>query len=110
MSTSESKSITTDNIYEALCITVDFLDSISCTYFLSGGTLLGALREEDIISHDKDFDLDCFEEDRNKILTNAKLLETYQITISEKKSTGLRFSFGRGSKCGVRRVLSLYQI
>lgn len=86
---------TTDQVFAVLCATADFLESIQCPYFLSGGTLLGALREQDIIAHDKDFDLDCFSEDRDRILAASHLLAAHDLTITAKEASGYEYPSGK---------------
>jgi hypothetical protein len=93
--TSEAKN--PDEVFAALCATVDFLDSIHCKYFLAGGTLLGALRGQDIIPHDADFDVDCFEEDRQTILDASNLLKHPDLAITVKQATGYEFPSGEVS-------------
>jgi hypothetical protein len=75
-----------DIIYEALCRTCDILDTLGCKYFISGGTLLGAKREGDLIAHDSDFDLDCLSEEKSLILGAEELFEKQGLKIIEKMS------------------------
>eukprot|EP00933_Yihiella_yeosuensis_P039614 TRINITY_DN3369_c0_g1_i1.p1 TRINITY_DN3369_c0_g1~~TRINITY_DN3369_c0_g1_i1.p1 ORF type:complete len:294 (-),score=53.61 TRINITY_DN3369_c0_g1_i1:157-1038(-) len=49
--------------------TVERLDKASVPYWITGGTLLGALRHRGFIPHDDDVDLECFESDLTKIKT-----------------------------------------
>lgn len=44
------------------------LESHGISYFLAGGTLLGAVRDGNLIAHDYDFDIDCLMDDRERIL------------------------------------------
>lgn len=51
---------TADDIFDLLLKVCNLLESIDIRYTLSSGTLLGALRENDIIPWDTDFDIDVF--------------------------------------------------
>lgn len=73
-----------DIIYTALCNTCDILEQLSCRYFISGGTLLGARRDGDIIAHDVDFDIDCLAEDEKCILDAADLFMLRGLKIERK--------------------------
>jgi len=95
MSAQASKEKSADEVFAALCATTDFLDSIGCPYFLSGGTLLGALRDQDIIAHDKDFDIDCFAEDRDRILEASRLQDVHGIVIRVKEAGGYEYPSGK---------------
>ena len=58
-----------DEIYESLCICTDILTDASIPYFLSGGTLLGSVRDGDLIEGDTDWDVNCFSDDIGRILS-----------------------------------------
>lgn len=45
----------------------EVLSEANIPYWMTGGTLLGALRHEGFIPHDDDVDLECFEEDTPRI-------------------------------------------
>lgn len=60
-----NKSIASEN----LCLLKKILDDNSIKFQLSAGTLLGAIREGDFISHDEDIDLAFEEEYRFKVLS-----------------------------------------
>jgi hypothetical protein len=57
-----------DNLFSMLSRVAAILEKHQIRHFLSNGTLLGAVRENDFIPGDTDWDLDCFLEDRAKIL------------------------------------------
>lgn len=75
-----------DRVCEALFLTCDVLEEISCRYFLAGGTLLGAMREGDLIAHDVDFDLDCLAEDESRVLESFPLFEQRGLAVRRKFS------------------------
>jgi hypothetical protein len=50
--------------FRDLCRTLEAHD---IPYFLAGGTLLGAVRDGDLIAHDRDFDIDCLTDDLDKL-------------------------------------------
>lgn len=60
-----------------LRITTDLFDKYNIKYFIDGGTLLGAVRHNDIIPHDDDIDLGIFDNDWHKL---SKLEELTKIT------------------------------
>jgi len=71
-------------VFDTLSKVTEVLEDVGCQYFLAGGTLLGAVRDGQIIPHDRDFDIDCFAEDRRLILSqNSKFLE-FGIQVKEK--------------------------
>lgn len=76
----------TDILYTALCSTCDVLEEINCSYFLAGGTLLGAKRAGDLIPHDIDFDLDCLSKDEEKILNAQDLFAQKGLSIRRQMS------------------------
>lgn len=80
------KPIDIDTLYDALCKTCDVLEELSCDYFLTGGTLLGARRAGDLIAHDMDFDLDCLVEHEQTILGAEALFAAKGLTIRKKLS------------------------
>lgn len=86
----EATKITTDLLFEALCLTCDALDELGCRYFLAGGTLLGARREGDLIAHDIDFDLDCLVEDEQRILSNRQAFASRGLDVEKQMSTAPR--------------------
>lgn len=63
--------------FENLLIFKKILDINAIPFMLSYGTLLGAVRENDFITHDEDIDLSIKEEYRNQFLTTLKELYRY---------------------------------
>ena len=59
-----NKEIATEN----LLLLKDFLETRGMSFGLIAGTLLGAVREHDFISHDEDIDLSFLEEQKNDLL------------------------------------------
>ena len=57
-----------DDIFAMLCRMTEILERHNIRYWICGGTLLGAIRENDIIAGDTDWDIDILLEDRAKIL------------------------------------------
>lgn len=53
---------------ENLAIVKKILDSNNIKFMLIAGTLLGAIRENDFITHDEDVDIAFLEEDKQKVL------------------------------------------
>jgi len=60
---------TKEEIFEHLTFTSKILTENNIKHWILYGTLLGAIREKDIISYDYDFDLGVYFEDTEKILT-----------------------------------------
>lgn len=54
-------------------------DSHSIPFFFIFGTLLGAIREGDFITHDNDVDLGAYWEDRDRIIEANKELSNFNI-------------------------------
>lgn len=50
-----------------LKVVTDILDELKICYWLDGGSLLGAYRDNDIIGHDDDADICIFEDDFNRL-------------------------------------------
>lgn len=63
--------------FENLLILKKILDNNDIPFMLSYGTLLGAVRDSDFITHDEDIDLSIKEEYRNKFLSTLKELYQY---------------------------------
>jgi hypothetical protein len=57
-----------DHLFATLCALTEILDRIGARYWLAGGSLLGGVREKDLIKHDTDWDIDCLSDDQDRIL------------------------------------------
>lgn len=57
-----------DRLFSSLSAVTRILDRIGVHYWLAGGSLLGGVREKDLIKHDTDWDIDCLSDDQEKIL------------------------------------------
>ena len=64
--------------FRSLC---RLLESHDIPYFLAGGTLLGAVRDGDLIAHDYDFDIDCLMDDLGRILALEKELAAANLAV-----------------------------
>ena len=69
--------------------TSEAMDSLKITYFIDGGTLLGAVRHKDLIPYDDDIDIGTFYPDFPKLAMllsqQIKAHEKYEIKIPLKK-------------------------
>ncbi|MCC5949137.1 MAG: LicD family protein [Nitriliruptoraceae bacterium] len=63
-------------------------------FVLSGGTMLGAVRDGQIIPHDKDIDFELFADDRERVLELRAQFEACGIELKEKYRRGLRLDDG----------------
>jgi len=70
-------------LYALLSTLKDYLDRNQIFYFIDGGTLLGAIREGEIIEHDDDIDLGILEEDFYKLEPILDELDGQEIYIEE---------------------------
>ena len=68
--------LTKDELFASLCAVTDQLDRIGVPYILTGGTLLGAVREKDLITGDSDWDLEVLNSDVSNILKHKKEIES----------------------------------
>ncbi|MBD5334085.1 MAG: LicD family protein [Bacteroides sp.] len=71
------KQIDKDIAFENLLIFKRIMDKNEIPFMLSYGTLLGAVRDNDFISHDEDIDLSIKEEYRDSFLSALKELYQY---------------------------------
>lgn len=55
--------VDTDVLFNSLCKITNLLDKLGVGYVLTGGTLLGAVREGDLINGDTDWDLEIIDDD-----------------------------------------------
>lgn len=65
--TTHPQPITEDRLFETLCAVTDVFEALGLPYLLTGGTLLGAIREGDIIKNDIDLDFDFLGSDIVKL-------------------------------------------
>jgi hypothetical protein len=93
-------------IFPFLAGTCDILERHNIPYVLSGGTLLGAVRDGNIIAHDDDFDIDTLYDERERIMSLASEFEKIGLTINEKRVTLLDRAKNKievsGSKIDIR--------
>ena len=68
----EGYEYTPDELFSSLSYISNILQKNNIKYWLCYGTLLGAIRENDIISYDYDFDLGCLITDYDRILAFNK--------------------------------------
>ncbi len=64
-----------ERLFSSLCAVKDIFEAIKVPYVLSGGTLLGAVREGDLIAGDTDWDIEILETHAGIILENAAMFE-----------------------------------
>jgi len=75
---------------------LDFTSCLDDKYFLVYGTALGALRENDIISHDLDIDIGIMEKDFNWKMVNKIFKKGFSLVrIFGMKSCGFEMTFKR---------------
>lgn len=71
-------------VKKMLYMLTDLLDNNKVKYFMDGGTLLGAIREKEIIAHDDDADIGVFYNDfQNKLPGILNEIEKYSIKVGE---------------------------
>lgn len=71
-------------LYALLEVLLDHLNQHKIFYFIDGGTLLGAIREGDIIAHDDDIDIGILDEDFDKLEPLLDDLDGEEIFIGDK--------------------------
>lgn len=78
--------------YEILKKTAEFCDANGLQYFLSGGTLLGAVRHQGFIPWDDDIDIEMPRPDYNRLLelSGGRLGEFYEVTVFENNPSHAR--------------------
>ena len=74
---------------ENLSIIKDFLDFHNLSFGLIAGTLLGAIREHDFISHDEDIDLFVLEEQQDQLLDLLPQLHNIGFVVARYDRRGL---------------------
>lgn len=67
----------------------ELMESEGISFSLAFGTLLGAIREKDFISHDEDIDLIILDEERNKFLDTLFKLKELGFQVARYDSRGL---------------------
>jgi len=98
----DNSTYTPDELFASLKYISTFLTNIGIKHWLMYGTLLGAIRNNDIIPYDYDFDLGAYVSDVQKILDNyGKLKKGYQIV---KSSRVYGYNFNNNNKKLVWRV------
>lgn len=64
-----------DSIYQHLVFITNLLKDADIKHWVMYGTLLGCIRESNIISHDYDFDIGIYYEDKERVLELNKIIE-----------------------------------
>ncbi|EXY98301.1 licD family protein, partial [Bacteroides fragilis str. 3998 T(B) 4] len=74
-----------ERMFEMLCVIDDICVKNEINYWLSGGTLLGAVRHGGFIPWDDDLDIQLMKDDYNKLLglLKTELPEQYQLQTSK---------------------------
>lgn len=62
-----------DDLFATLCVAHDTLDELGIKFVLGGGTLLGAVRQGDLIAGDSDWDIEIIDSDVKTILDAREL-------------------------------------
>lgn len=76
-----------DRLFESLCAVTGILDKLQVPYTLTGGTLLGAIREGDLIEGDTDWDIDINSDDIPFIVENVRMFEEHGLLLRHKVVT-----------------------
>jgi phosphorylcholine metabolism protein LicD len=71
-------------LYALLDVLLDYLNQYQIFYFIDGGTLLGAIREGEIIDHDDDIDLGVLDCEFDKLAPILDALDGEEIYIDDK--------------------------
>lgn len=71
-------------LFDHLSAVCELLSKHKIPYYLAGGTLLGAVRENGLIQHDTDFDIDCMAEDEERIFALEDQFRELGLTIHHK--------------------------
>lgn len=85
------------HLYPAFRTIARLLEEHGIHYVLSGGTMLGAVRDGAMIPHDKDFDFELLAEDRARVLALSDRFAAEGIELREKRRRGLRLDDGSRS-------------
>lgn len=70
-----------DELFQSLITITDLLDQIDVPYVLTAGTLLGAIRENDLIKGDTDWDIEILSDHVPKILENRAEIEKHGLVV-----------------------------
>ena len=70
--------------------TARILGDAGIHHVLSGGTMLGAVRDGTLIAHDQDFDFELFGEDRDRVLALRPDFDAAGLELVEKYRAGVR--------------------
>lgn len=79
--------------YDILLRLTAFFDKIGMDYFLTYGTLLGAVRHQGFVPWDDDIDIAVFNEDFHKIIQNEEELEKLGLRLSSPFSKHNNFTY-----------------
>lgn len=69
--------INSNDIFKHLSFVTDFLNELKIKHWIMYGTLLGCVRESNIIEYDYDFDIGIFYEDKDIVFKEFNNLEKY---------------------------------
>lgn len=83
---------TKEDVFKHLLFTSSLLKENNIKHFILYGTLLGAIREKDIISYDYDFDMGIFYEDYSKVYELNSLITDTRYKFEYTKGTVYKLS------------------
>lgn len=89
---------TPNELFTHLSFISDLLNKHNIKHWLMYGSLLGAVRNNDIIPYDYDFDLGANVYDYNKIMALNKLINNYGYTFVSPVSDGYNFVTGKNKQ------------
>jgi hypothetical protein len=97
--------ISSDEIFKHLCFISDLLEQHKIKYWIAYGTLLGSIRQNDIIPYDYDFDLGILYEDYPKVLELNPLISSTGYALE--KGTGTVYEYNNFKKCEYKWRVSI---
>jgi phosphorylcholine metabolism protein LicD len=97
--------ISSDQIFEHLCFITNLLEINNIKYWIAYGTLLGSIRQNDIIPYDYDFDLGIFYEDHIKVLELNTLINDKRYKLE--KGTGTVYGYLNTKVCEYKWRVSI---